>query len=87
MFTDTISIYFANFTSELSVFGIDGANLILESHLDYETRTSYTFNLEATELSSNPIRETQTSTATITVQVTPVNEFTPVITLLNRYVC
>ena len=86
MFIDTISIYFGNFTSGPSIFSISGESLILESQLDYETRTSYIFDLEATELSSNPIRETQTSTATITVQVIPVNEFAPVITPIERFV-
>ncbi|XP_065885986.1 uncharacterized protein [Dysidea avara] len=81
---DTISIYFGNFTSGPSIFSIDSDSLILDSPLDYETRTTYIFNLEATELSSNPIREAQTSTATITVQVTPVNEYAPMITPIER---
>ena len=80
--TDTVSISLGQFLSGPHIFSLnlsDGHQLILNSQLDYETPTNYSFTIEAAEMLATGNVNPLTSTATVNIQVLPVNEYPPVI--------
>ena len=85
--TDTISIDFGQFLSGPHIFSFDltdRSQLILDTPLDYETITNYSFTIEAFEEFTTNNTNSLTSTATVVVYVLPVNEYPPVITPNTR---
>jgi len=84
---DIISINFGEYLFGPQIFSFDLSNrsqLILDSPLDYETATNYSFTIEATEVFTTNNTEPFTSTATVIVHILPVNEHPPVITPSTR---
>ena len=82
LLTDTISISFGQYLSGPEIFSLnltDHHQLILNSPLDFETSTNYSFTIEAAEVATTSGTNLFTSTATVVVQVMPVNEYPPVI--------
>ena len=87
--TDTVSISLGQFLSGPEIFSLnltDHHQLILNSPLDYETTTNYSFTIEAAEVTTASNTNLLTSTATVNVQVLPVNEHPPVIMPTTRSV-
>ena len=85
--TDTVSISFGQFLSGPPIFSLnlsDSHQLILNSRLDYETPTNYSFTIEAAEMLATGNTNPLTSTATVIIQVIPVNEYPPVIIPMTR---
>ena len=56
-------------------------NLSLNAQLDYETPENYSFTIVAVEMVPT---DALTSTATVIVEILPVNEYTPVIVPTTR---
>jgi len=86
MCTDAFSLNLSDFLFGPDIFSLNYTELILESHLDYENQKMYIFTIEAAEMLTIDNTEPLTSTATVTVQVIPVNEHAPVLMSSNRLV-
>ena len=81
--TDTVTISFGQYLSGPEIFSINehNYNLSLNAQLDYETPANYSFTVEAVEMVTT---DALTSTATVIIEVLPVNEYTPEIVPTTR---
>lgn len=82
--SDTVSISFGQYLSGPEIFSLNYSQLLLNSPLDYETPANYSFTIEAAEELTANYTNPLTSTATVIIQVMPVNEYPPVIMPTTR---